>query len=444
MKPLLRTVILVALIPMLVAITAFQAWRVHASIYDVILEGFDRTLRATGHSVASRLDGDKHRHLQQLPPDAVANEEGYTRYFDAEAPFFTDHRKLFSELREALGLTYLYTQVHLQDDQIYYVLDGSSEEDWVAPGSADVLPPESVESIREVQLLGKPWVTDLLQWENWGLIKASYTPIRDRSGKIVAMVGADIESSIVKTKTRQALFAVLSLGLMSIIVSVLVSIWISRTLTRPIDEIRDAALSIAAGNLPSKPLRARIREVNQLATTLEQLNSRLQEQRAEVIAYQEILKVARRSGIAPITTPITSGSDGEDATEGPDSTTKRLFALHQIQPFNQLPATELTIVADSCKRRSDKASTLLCPAGYVPDYLFLVLEGSIVDASGKDQGRIVGAHSQLKGEPIEHDMKAGPNGCVSLVMPRGKFLTLAQNRPQLITAMPTLESSSIS
>jgi hypothetical protein len=70
--------------------------------------------------------------------------------------------------------------------------------------------------------------------------------------------------------------------------------------------------------------------------------------------------------------------------------------------------------------------------------VFIVTEGSIVDDHGNDQGSIVGACAQLKGEPIAASLWSGPQGCVGLVLPRGKFLTLAQDRPHVISAIPSL------
>lgn len=437
MKPTLRTVILFALIPMLVALTAFQAWRVHDSIYAVILESFDRKLLAASQSVAAHLDGDLHRARQTFPPDTDLKAEDFGAVFDAEAPYFTTHRDALRELRRQTGLTYLYTQVYLGGDRIYYLLDGTDGDDWTPPGSADTLPDSSIIGVRDAQTFGTLFVTDLLEWDNWGLIKAAYAPIRDREGNIVAMVGADVESTIIRTKTRRALFSVLLIGALTIAVSILVALKISRTLTRPIDEIRDAALGIAAGDRPTKPLRASLREVDLLATTLDRLNRRLEEQQREADGYESRLKSAREAAQpdAPSRFLHTTSPFLSKAPRGPDSSAPRIFALNATPPFDRLPATALLILSEATEERTYKPGHVICPAGFVPDFLHIRVKGDIFDASGRRLPAVAGVGALLSGSPLTEDMVAGPEGCRALVLPRGKFLTLVHERPDLLPAL---------
>lgn len=436
MKPTLRTVILSALIPMLVALTAFQAWRVHDSIQSVILESFDRKLLAASQSVAGRLDGDAHRVHQTLPPGSDLNAEDFGDLFDPESPYFVQHRDALRALRARTGLTYLYTQVHLGGERIYYVLDGTEGDDWSPPGSADTLPDSSLVGVRDVQTFGSLFVTDLLEWENWGLIKAAYAPIRDRQGNVVAMVGADVESTIIRTKTRRALFSVLLIGALTIAVSILVALKISRTLTRPIDEIRDAALNIAAGDRPTAPLRASLHEVNLLATTLDRLDRRLGEQQRVAEGYETQLQSARAAAVAPDTARAlyTTSPFLSKAPPGPDSSAPRIFALNATPPFDRLPATSLLILADATEERIYKPGQIVCPADYVPDFLHIRIQGDILDASGRALPPVVGVSSLLSGAPLKQTITAGPAGCRALVLPRGKFLTLVHERPDLIPA----------
>lgn len=437
MKPQLRTIILFALVPMLILVTALQAWRVHHSIYNVIIEGFDRKLMAVGQATALRLDGDRHEEMQKLPPEASLEEEDFSQYFDPEDPYFVAHREALRELRRATGLTYLYTQVHLGVDKIFYLLDGTDGDDWAPPGTGDVIPDDSLIGIRDVQAFGIPWVTDLLEWDVWGLIKAAYIPIYNSRGEVVAMVGADVDSTIIRTKTRQALFMVLFIGALTIAISLMVAFRIAGALTRPIDQIRNAALSIAAGDPPTEPLRAHLREINQLATTLDRLNQRLDTQQREALALEGRLQEARKNE------PVSAEADASDATApDPESDSnsgstplQRIFFLNSLPPFNTLPATDLLILAKSCKDRSYAPDKILCPAGYVPEYLFLIRSGSVVTPGGGHFEQIAGIDSVTSGEPLSEDLRAGPEGCEAIVLARGKLLTLLHDRPDLL---PTL------
>jgi HAMP domain-containing protein len=467
MKPTLRTTVLFALIPTLVLLTVFQAIRVHDSIYAVILEGFDRKLLAVGQAITARLDGDVHAARQSVlrenaadkrpsmpsettDADLVSEEsietspedEDFTGLFNPEHPYFVSHRDVFQLLREELGLTYLYTQVFMGGDQIVYMLDGTEGEDWVPPGSSDQLPEDSIDGISKVQAMGIPWVTGLLEWDNWGLIKASYTPIRNSRGESVAMVGADVDISIVRTKTRQALFSVLLFGVLMIAVSLLISLLISRSLTRPIDKLRDVALGIAAGNSTDQVVRSHLREVDTLAVTLDQLSQNLAEQQRRAQFYHQRLQSVRQlSEIEPETTG--DPKPAEDCSEEKPlvgSGVDRALFLNKSSPWDRLPASELLILAQSCREKTYLPGKTICPSGYVPEYLYIVRSGGGTTPEGKPMPGILGPSSILSGNPLETAMIASDSGCSVLALPRGKLLGLLHYRPELKESLLALEN----
>lgn len=443
MKPELRTVILCAITSMLIALTAFQAWRVHDSIYETILESFDRKLLVTGEAVANRIDGETHRLKQALPDGIDLEGEDFTEHFNPEDPYFLEHHQAFKTLRNSLNLTYLYTQVHLGGDRIYYVLDGTEDDEWTPPGTGDVLPIDSIQGVRDAQAFGHPWVSDLVDWDQWGLVKAAYTPIYDNDGRVVAILGADVDITIVRTKTRQALFSVLSIGTLTIAIAILVTFRVSEKLTRPIDEIRNAALSIAAGDTPKELFQGGVRELNLLTETLGQLNERLSEKQRVTLSYENLLSKARE-GDSEQSHDSDPSLSSTPANEPEEKSTKmhRLFQLNHISPFNLLPAADLLILADAFKEQAFQPGSILCPAGYVPEHLYLCISGSIESTGDNEPSVIFGAKSLYTGEPLPHSLRAGNEGCTTLTLPRGKFLTLVHERPDLLD--PLLQRQPIS
>jgi HAMP domain-containing protein len=466
MKPTLRTVVLFALIPTLVLLTIVQAIRVHDSIYAVILEGFDRKLLAVGQAISARIDGDVHAHHQSVlrfdgsePPatnpmgkeDAAQSTEAleesildagdFTGLFNPEHPYFVSHRNAFQLLREELGLTFLYTQVLMGGDRIVYMLDGTAGEDWVPPGSVDQLPADSLDGISKVQVMGIPWVTGLLDWDNWGLLKSSYTPVRNSRGKVVAMVGADVDISIVRTKTRQAFFSVLLFGVLMIAVSLLMSLQIYRSLTRPIDKLRDVALGIAAGNTTDHVVRSRLREVDILAVTLDRLSQSLAEQQRQAQCYHHQLESVRRPSemLEEASKDQSEAEDVWDETALADSGVDRALFLNTTTPWNRLPASELLILAQSCRERTYLPGKTICPSGHVPEYFYIVRSGKGTTPEGRPMPSILGVSSILSGNPLETAMVASPSGCSVLALPRGKLLGLLHYRPELKESLLELE-----
>ncbi|MCH8540005.1 MAG: hypothetical protein LAT58_04450 [Opitutales bacterium] len=441
MKPSLRTLILFLLVPVLFLLIGLQAWYVHNALERSILDGFDRKLLSVGSATARLIDGDLHERRQALPTEVDWQGDDFTEYFDSEDPYFIDHREILNELREATGLTYLYTQIHLGEDQIFYFLDGSPEEEWTVPGTRDTLPEGSTTAIRDVQAFGSSWVTGILDWDVWGLVKAGYYPLRNSDGDTVAMVGADVNVSIIQQKTRRALFAILFLGVPTLCLALVVVFRIASALTKPIEQIRYAALSLAAGTPPDEPLKTGVREVRQLAQKLTLLQDKVSRQQREALAMEVRLQKVRRN-------PHGIGSNGEvkkacaeKADSSPVSSLDPLFFLNTTPPFSRLPAMQLLILSQAVTQRSYPAGKVLCPAGYVPEYLFIPYKGSVVGTEGKPIAGFPGAASILSGQPNQETMETGPSGCHLLLLRRGKFLTLVEERPDLFHDLQGLSNN---
>lgn len=210
-------------------------------------------------------------------------------YFSEEHPFIARLAPAYRNVREAGGLTFLYTQTSLGDDQIRYILDGSVGDAHTVPGYLDVVPEDSLEDIQLGFAEGKPVVSDIREWETWGLLKFAAEPIYGSDGSIVALAGADVDIGVIRGKTRIALFAVLAVGIVLMMLAAWVSYRVSQGLTRPLRDIKASALRIAAGyfdtTLPTKGHD----EVATLAASLNTLSTRLQTQMRQSQTYEQTL-----------------------------------------------------------------------------------------------------------------------------------------------------------
>ncbi len=217
-------------------------------------------------------------------------------YLSEQAPFYRRYREPFIAIRNAAHLTYLYTYVYLGDDRIYYVLDATEGEGHSLPGAEDRLPtPASIEGARRSQFLAQPWVSPLQQWEQWGLVKTSSFPITTADGRTVALAGADVDGGVIREKTRWALFAVHFVGAGSLLAGGLVSLLVTRSLVRPLREVKETALRIAAGYFHRSQNVGDARgETSRLSGLLNVLAQRLEEEAQRSRAYQASLHSRRR------------------------------------------------------------------------------------------------------------------------------------------------------
>lgn len=224
-----------------------------------------------------------------LAAEALAESSPPPGYFSEAHPFIQRYAPAYRQVRELSGLTYLYTEQILAGDQLRYILDGSEGDDHTPPGSEDTIPEDTLEELQTAQGQGRGFVSDIRQWEAWGLIKLAAEPIFASDGRVVALAGADVDISVIRGKTRIALFAVLGVGVGLLLLAAWVSLRVSSSLTQPLREIKDGALRIAAGYF-DRPPQARGRdEIAGLARSLAALGARLQSQERQSRVYQQTL-----------------------------------------------------------------------------------------------------------------------------------------------------------
>lgn len=117
-------------------------------------------------------------------------------------------------------------------------------------------------------------------------ILASYIELTNRSGQVQYLQTGQLKDRIyapIKTIRWIIYYGMfISIGLV-----VIVSIWISRYLTRPITQIKNAAQDIAEGDMERKINLNRSDEYGTLATSLNQMASRLREDTRQIKQFAE-------------------------------------------------------------------------------------------------------------------------------------------------------------
>lgn len=228
-----------------------------------------------------------------LAAGTLGEEPPSPGYYSEEHPFILRYAPAYRQVREAAGLTFLYTDMSLGGDQIRYILDGSVGDDHTPPGYVDTVPEDSLEDMQLAQTQGKAFVSDIRQWDVWGLIKVAAEPIYGSDGRVVALAGADVDIGVILSKTRIALFAVLGVGVGLLLLAGSVSFRVSQGLTRPLREIKASALRIAAGYFDTQIASRGRDEIARLAASLNTLSTRLQSQARQSQAYERTLVSGR-------------------------------------------------------------------------------------------------------------------------------------------------------
>lgn len=178
-------------------------------------------------------------------------------------------------IKEKLNITYLYTFTQFSSDDvtaITYNFDANFDADHSWIGDDDSLPPESVYDLYGRVLLGHIYQSDIVYWEEWGLIKTGYAPIRDDHGAVRAVVGTDVNVSIIGAKTRVQLLQTIALGLLAFLLAMIVMYAVTTAMIKPISVLNETALTVAAGDYGKKAPEMGAKEFHALSLAFNQLS----------------------------------------------------------------------------------------------------------------------------------------------------------------------------
>lgn len=258
----IRALLLRVFLPAVALVAIGLGLLTYSRLYDAILDGFDRKLIAASVLTGALLDPRDHDRLIAIartePKDAAA--EHSPAYRRAVLPM--------RRIRAGLDITYLYTQILGGSQDIIYVLDSTVGEEHSQIGSEDDLPPETLAGIKRVQARDGVYLSAIEFQQQWGLLKTAAAPVRDGAGRIVATAGADVNVSLIRVATQNALFASVVIGMASLLACALVTLLIVRWIARPLDRLRHEALRVAGGDhAPIAPFPAP-RDIARLQTAL--------------------------------------------------------------------------------------------------------------------------------------------------------------------------------
>jgi|GEM_PF-5566713 len=265
--------VLSVLMPAVVSVTLGFSLLLHHDLNRAINDGFDRLLIATSAVTGALIEAEPHQSLldevQGLGRDALELKVD-PRYDDLVTPM--------RAIRERLGLTYLYTQVLGNGErEVIYVIDTSPAEDFTPIGTIDLLPSDAVDAMYKI-LGGAPHaVSPIEAWEEWGLLKSGFAPIRDANGNAVAAAGADVNVTVIRERTRIALLTVLVIGLSALSAGLIIAWVIAQRLSQPMQQLKTLAARATAGSSAQRSDATRlIPELRPVAAAIDALRARLQ------------------------------------------------------------------------------------------------------------------------------------------------------------------------
>ncbi|MDD2866648.1 MAG: HD domain-containing protein [Candidatus Omnitrophica bacterium] len=124
-----------------------------------------------------------------------------------------------------------------------------------------------------------------LMVDEWGATLSGYAPVRDKTGRVIAMLGIDISAKDVFDMERELNRRSLIVLALGIVCSLLLGIWVSARTTGPVLKLREATRRIAAGDLGYKVDIKGHDEISQLGNSFNEMAKSLLESRKALRDY---------------------------------------------------------------------------------------------------------------------------------------------------------------
>lgn len=124
-----------------------------------------------------------------------------------------------------------------------------------------------------------------LEIDEWGVTLSGYAPIFDKANRAVAMVGVDIEARDIYTLQRTVHIRALLVLLLGILVSLLLGMFASKRIVRPIKELVEGTRRIAKGELNYQVHIKSDDEIALLAASFNRMAKALNDSQKKLMSY---------------------------------------------------------------------------------------------------------------------------------------------------------------
>lgn len=257
----------------LISIFFFYNWNTE------ITDSFKANLRSIVTTIAEMIDGDEIEKINKERNDpTLLNSEIYKK-----------NEALLYNLRDKLPVKVLYIVTIdpvkkgdpvLQDrpvSDLNPLYDGINPEnghrqvyllDTSSPHTSILKQDFSESDEHLIYFTKKPLVTPIYEGKgSHEEFMTGYAPILNKKGDVVALVGADVNLSLVNRITRHARLVILGTTLLTILLVTLSVIFIANKITKPILQLKNAALALAAGEYEEKIAIKGPKEIAELSNT---------------------------------------------------------------------------------------------------------------------------------------------------------------------------------
>jgi putative nucleotidyltransferase with HDIG domain len=186
-------------------------------------------------------------------------------------------------------LKYIYTLTKTGQDGLWqFVVDPDPLTKEAGPGKPTAYPGDRYDAARFPEMLkayDQPAADKKLMVDEWGVTLSGYAPIRDKSGRTVAILGVDIMAEDVYRIQQQVQRRGIGVLVIGVLLSVILGLVVSRGITGPIEKIVEGTRHVAAGELDYRVDVKGHDEIAELATSFNSMEASIVAARNQLHDY---------------------------------------------------------------------------------------------------------------------------------------------------------------
>jgi GAF domain-containing protein/HAMP domain-containing protein len=183
-------------------------------------------------------------------------------------------KRVLQNIRDAgVNYRYVYTMRYI-DGLMYFIVDAEETEENISH-LMDPYYELDTQTTEILSTLSEPFVDAKFYTDRWGTWLTGYAPIFTSDGRLDAVIGMDIDASVVRAETNRVLW--ISLGILGALIPLVVLAgWqLGKRLAAPIVALTDGAEKITAGDLSHVVQIATRDETSRLAQAFNLMTDRL-------------------------------------------------------------------------------------------------------------------------------------------------------------------------
>lgn len=226
--------LIVSFVMLTVMVTLITGIIQYRSRSEEILEDTKQQVFKLSAAAALLIDGDEHEKL--------------TKEEHQLTDTYSDIKNKIIEFQKETGVTYIYTLVKASDNKTNFIIDADEAEGAALGDEYKYLP------AMDSAFNGVAVADDEVYKDDWGVFLSGYAPIKNSEGKVVAIVGVDIDARHILERKNAVIKGIVINIVFSIGLTLILAILISKKIIKPIHYLveRFEELSMAGGDLTKR------------------------------------------------------------------------------------------------------------------------------------------------------------------------------------------------